>query len=392
MDLSSFLTPAVGIYTITVRSEYNGFAQWYVIHVERAPDAEYASPPGYVLVSSSENVSTAGVAMSDTFMPQFALDIQKLILVYPVEKIQPETGPSANVPSFSLNDMKDIAVHAFDMGYVFNKLLTAVNASGSVQLTSSLQAEYTKFGEILQVPPEVISELFAVQRCTPQSVMLSIYRGLGLMIVQTEGGFLLTDLTTAMEGVPEIIDVENVVSLTSSFDYRNIAKTQTIHFDASGKITENGSIQNNSTKELVAERMADQEGKFKDPLVNRATPGAALSQAVGGAISITAEVPPLIARAGLNEVIADESGLVTLELGGRVETVQLAAIVKTKDSMKTRKSLGVTEKEWDYSAAQIVAKRMFMEKVQSLMSFQVILRLLQRMLLLMVCPEVTLET
>lgn len=372
MMLDKLLVPATGIYSITIRSEYNGFAQWYVIHVERAPDAEYSPPAEYTLVSSGETISPSGIAMYDTFVPQLVLDIQKLILVYPVEKIQPKTGPSANVPSFSLEDMKDIAVNAFNIGYVLKKLLYTVNASGEVRMDTSLQEEYVKFGKILQVPPEIISELFAAQRCTPQSMMLSIYRGLGLILVQTDEGFKLTDLTNAMSEPPEHVDASNVLSLTSSFDYRNIPKTQTIHFDASGKITERGAIQSNNAETQIAERVADQEGKFKDPLIHRATPGASLSQAVGEAISITAQVPPLVARAGLNDVIADDSGLVTLEVGERVEKVQLAAIIKTKDSMKTRKSLKVAEKDWDYSAAQIVAKRMFMEKLQSLMSFQVI--------------------
>ena len=373
MDIESLLTPKEGVYTITVRSEFNGFCQWYVIHIERAPDAEYQAPNGYVMVSSAENISTGGVAMSETYMPKMALDIQKLIIVALSEDSVPDSGPSSDVAVMTLEDMETIANSTFNIAKVFNFLLQKVGATGTVAMNSRLQGLYTSFGKLFSTPLYFASSLLSMKRITPQQMMGYIYSGLGLLLKQTgPHTFTLTDMVTVMTEEPEAVSADNIVSISTSYDYTRIPKTQTINFDTDGSIIQKSAASSVDPKELVNEQAYAAKGMYSDNLMHRASPGASVSQAVGLDAHILMQPVPLLAMVNLRSAIADENGCVEITVDGVTEKVKLSAIKKTRDSLKRKKKLSAKEKEWDYSAAIVTAKRMFMERLQTYMSFTVI--------------------
>ena len=371
MDFSKILEKKEGIYSITIHSEFNGFVQWYTVYIERSPSAEYTAPQDYVLISSSESVSPGGVVTAETFVPEFSLDVQKLILIYPDSESKPIAGPTKGVPSLYMDDMEDIAVNAFDIKSVLGKLLTTVEATGIASCSASVTSELIQLGDMFAVPPYVISSMLYTLQCTVQSIMMSLYAGMGLIIKQTTEGFILTDLMTAMKEKAVKVDAGNIVSLATSFNYKNIPKTQTINFGADGSITDSDAI-STSIDNLTLEISQANQGKYGDNLAYRNTSGSSLSQAVGTAINITAKAPPILGVAQLNNIIADKDGNVTLTIGKKTKKVKLQKIEKVKDTMKKRKNIKFKKSSWNYAAAQVVAKRMFMEKIQSLMSFRVI--------------------
>ena len=373
MELKEFLTPGKGIYTITVKSEFNGFCQWYVIHVERAPDAAYQAPHGYVKVSSAENISTSGVVVSETYMPTMVLDLQKLIIVVPDKDMMPKTGPSAGIPTMTIDDLADIGNNAFNIDKVFHLLLNKVESDCEVDMNSKLQKLYSSFGKLFMVPPHLVRSILQMARITPQQAMGRIYSGLGLILKQIKPcKFLLTDLVTAMAGTPQQVLAEDIVSISTSYDYTKIPKTQTINFATDGSIIQESIASSVDPKALVNEKANDAKGLYSDKLIQRASPGASLSEAVGLGAHILMQPVPLLARVGLKDAIADKNGKVKITIGDVTEVVQLSKIIKIRDSLKKKKKLSEKDKEWDYAAAIVTAKRMFMEKLQQYMNFTVI--------------------
>ncbi len=363
--IASLMTPVEGIYSITVRSEFNGFCQWYMIHVDRSPSSSYVPPEEYVLVSKNESVSPSGVAVTETYMPKIAMDIQKLILVLP-------GNTDVDVPVLSLKDMSDLAAHALDISYVFGKLLKKVNSESTVFMTSRTQSKYVAFGELFTIPEYVFNGLVRTQRASPMSIMQSVYAGLGLIVRQGAGGVELTDLTTVMKAGGITVEAENIVSITSGYDFTRIPKTQTINHAADGGLSDQSITESPNMDTIIDKEISNARGESKDDMLTKTPPGASLSQAVGTAVHKYAKPVPLIHRANLRNVTVDSEGMATVQLVDRKVTVQLCKLAKAKDSMISKKDIKDKEISWDYSAALVIAKRLFYQQLQELMSYEVL--------------------
>jgi len=370
MDIKKLLTPQEGIYSITVKSEFNGFCQWYVIHVERDLDTKYQAPDGYVKVSSAENVSANGVSASETYIPQMVLDLQKLIIVAPDENVVPKTGPSSDMPTMTIEDLADIGNNAFDIVKVLNILLIKVGAEGEVEMNSKLQRLYSSFGKLFIVPPHLVKAILFMQRITPQRAISLIYSGLGLILKQTDvSTFLLTDIVTAIAGKPTEVSSKDIISVSTSYDYTKIPKTQTINFDTDGSIVQKSAASSVDPKDLTNEIANDARGIYSDRLVHRESIGASVSKAVGLGAHMLMQPIPLLARVGLRDAAVDKNGIATITIDGVTKTVQLSEITKIRDSLKKKKKLSNKDKSWNYAALIVTAKRMFMERLQKYMSF-----------------------
>jgi len=372
--LEDVLTPMLGIYTITARSEFNGFAQWYTINVERSPSSEFAAPEGYIMTSSNEVISTAGVALIETYVPKMILDIQKLILVLPSQDAKPDSGPTSKVPVFSYVDAADIADHALNIPYVLNALLTKVGSEAGVTMSSSLQQTYILFGQYFVVPPYTITYMLQVSRLTPMSAMGTIYQGLGLVLKQQTGGeFVLTDLTTLMGGPATSVSSGNIVSVTSGYDFTRIPKTQSIHFDAGGDITDTDLTKRQDAEAIGNADLESHSNYANNHLLTRGTAGAAVSVAVGSDAHMVQEPVPLLMTAGLKDIIPDGDGKATISLGDVEKVVQLERIKKVNDQLFAKVDMNATEEEWNYAAAKVVLVALFMEKLQAIMSLKILM-------------------
>lgn len=362
--------PAEGIYSVAVNSEFNGFCMWYTLIVERAPSSSYTPPDGYKLIASSESVSPSGVVLAETYAPSMSLDIQEVILIVPSVDLVPNDGPYSLFAAMNHLDMADVASHALNIMYVMNKFLTIVGAQGSVTIDSTLQSTYIAFGDLFDIPETLIIQLLNIRRVTPAAAMMAIYAGLGLMLKQVGAAeFVLTDINTVLTSLPISVSVSDIVSVDTSYSYKDIAKTQSIHFGPDQGITDRTLVNDDSNLSLSLASIEKAKGLMGDDLMYKKSPGSAMSQAVGSAAHIVQTPVPLVMRSQLKQATVSGDGMATIRLDGVTRTVKLEKIFKVKDSMRVKKDMSDRDEAWNYAAAQVVAKRMFMERLQGMMSF-----------------------
>jgi hypothetical protein len=371
MGIESALTPSIGVYSITVQSNFDGFCAWYSTTVERSPDSEYKGPDDAVLVNSSETINTGGVAILETYMPQFVLDLQKIILVSMDGDTATPSGPSLGAGVLTQSAMMEIAANVLDISFVFNKVLEAVGATGGVEMQGSTQALFTDLDAMYHAPPYLVSQLLAMRRLTPASIMQTLYAGLGILVKQSEGGFILTDEVSCMKGAPVAVNADNIVSITGSFDTSKIPKQSAILFDESGAAGAKATISDNSIRNQVRSDLAVNKG---NDLTLRATPGASISTATGTSALITMEPIPLLQLAKLSDAVLGGGGdTVTLTLGDRTVEVPVNKIKKAKDTMVGKKDITDTEESRDLSPVLVKAKQLLLQRMQEMMGLKAIM-------------------
>jgi len=370
MAMSDALEGGVGVYSITIQSNFDGFCGWYSVSVERSPDSEYTAPEGMILANSSETVSGSGVAILETYMPQFVLDLQKVILVDMTGKGKTPDGPSEGSGVLTQTDMLNIAVNVLDIGYVFSKLLTAVGAAGTVSMAGATQETFTQIGELFRAPPHLVSQMLQIRRLTPAVIMQTIYAGLGIVVIQKEEGFMLTDEVTCMKSVGISVEAETVVSIRGSFDTTRIKKETIVNLTSTGAVGEKSAIGDNSVSNFsILNSVANEKNKLN----HRALPGAGISNAVGMNAIMTMESIPLLQAVDFNAGGMNIDGdTATVKMGDDEITVPLLKIKKAKDRM-IDKDIKDIEEDVDVGAAAVAAKTLLIAKMQEMMGLRAIM-------------------
>ncbi len=368
MAIEDSLTPAVGVYSITIQSNFDGFCAWYSTSVERAPSSNFTGPDDAVLVSAGEVINTGGVALLETYMPQFVLDLQKIILVsMDGDDAQPE-GPSEGAGVITQAALMEIASNVLDIGFVFNKVLKAVGATGTVNMEGATQTFFSELGAMYHAPPYLVTQLLAMRRLTPGSIMQTLYAGLGILVKQTEAGFILTDEVSCMKTDPVSVEADNIVSIRGSFDTTKIPKRSAIVFGDKGDVGAKITTQDNSVQNQVRNDLDVNKG---NDLTLRATPGAALSTAVGTNATLVQEAIPILQLARLSDAVLGSGGdTVSLSLGGKTVDVAVNKIKKAKDTMIGKKDVTDTTEVSDFSPVLVKAKQLLLQRMQEMMGLK----------------------
>ncbi len=243
------LAEGEGIYSIVVES-YNGtFAKCFKIRVDRSPSSTYSAPPGYVKMTSAESISIGGVHIVEEYLPSFLLILDTMILLIEGE-INPSEGAASGIEFKVMTKgmREDLYANLHDVEKTFNTLLKVAGSSVGI----GCNAQSVKCLKELHFGHDVVGTQFIDgllrKRITPASFMQIIYEGFGLIVVQTElDEWVLTDIVTMISNAEPIqVDMKNIASMRTAYDYKKIAKSSHIALDNTGSpttsVTEGGNM------------------------------------------------------------------------------------------------------------------------------------------------------
>ena len=368
-------TPGSGIYSITVQSYNGSFIKCNTITVDRGPNSTYPLPDGYRLMTTATSVSTGGVHIVETYVPQMLLDVDIQILMLDDTGINPSAGAASGVTHKSLTpgQRKGIYEGLNDPHSTFTALMS-VAGSGLARVGSNIGS--TKCLKQMSFAFEVtgIQEIdgMLAKRVTPSSFMQIVYAGFGIVLIQTGvNDWVLTDMITASgSSEPKQVSIENIASLRSSYDYKKMAKSTHIGLNGEGQIvaTPNSSVSGG----IAAE-------SYKDGQLNQRTAYAGSSIATGIDIELSAQAMPLLRFISYKNVTVKEGAEgkdaeATYKLEGDCfpegEITAKAVPIELKEGSLIYAPPVSDKKKFDISALAVEAKGKFAMFIHKLLIFR----------------------
>jgi len=300
---SDLLPEGEGIYSSTISFATDGMLTWSTVSIERSPSSGGANINGYVMVSRSESVSQSGVSITEVFVPKFLFGVKTPLIVVPDGGDGPSTGIYAAAKRLSITDMKHIAENAFNPYAVFNIIVEAAGIEsdlGGASVTDGGIDYLQDFADVFSTPVYAIMSLIGYGRLTLQTILATLYKGAGLMLIQTgPNEWKLMSALNALSGTGVSISTSSVVSFSSTFDYTKIPKTQSIYISSENNEVTDQTLVSDFNASTLADAIAASGGNEKNMIYSQNTRGSELSAAMGSDMDYKIEPVPLIYYAKL---------------------------------------------------------------------------------------------
>jgi hypothetical protein len=375
--MEAAFTYAKGIYQITVASQFDGFASWHNISVDRSTNASYAPPDGYIVIGRGTYTGPSGSGVTESYMPLEALSPQKNIAYSVSGDALESSGAKKYGGTLGPEEIDEIASKAFDIPAVWKILMDAVG--GKIGVIGDFSG-FTGFSRIFKVEPHTLMMLLAGGSATPAEIMSALYSGMGLMVVQRGiGDLALTSIAEAiyspMAGVS--VDSDQLISSKTSFDFTKIPKATVLNLDPSGRLTSE-SLVNASTDQRVIDRaaMAAESGENYAPTIETEVPGAKFGVSVGRAAYPTSQAPLVVSSINMADIDGGESGEISVP--GLDKPVKPEIVKKKTSSFRTANGAPAEEEAVNVAAVPVVAKQVLYRSLQKAMGARVLMQSAQR--------------
>ena len=368
-----------GIFSIRVESHNGRFVKCFTVEVDRSPSGVYPTPEGYKMVSTATTLSTGGVHIVEKYVPQVMLDIDKLILLLD-STINPTEGSASGIVSSAITNTQREKLYQGlgDVSETFKRLLEYADVSFAFtsNLTTTKCLKELSFG-FKNVGMQEIDGLLS-KRITPATFMQIVYAGFEIILVQqSPTSWELTDMYTLIKdsnASPVPVTLNQLASISSSYDYKKMAKYSNIGIREDGSVGYTKLAGDDSVGDLISQK------GYQDVMANRLLSSHSLSVATGSDVEISAPSLPLLRVSTLRGVVVtpgtdDEPAISkwTPEgdcLGGKEIEAVAVKIKPVYSGFQSKKIEDPDDVRYDVSALGVKVKGLFSTFLHSMMAFR----------------------
>jgi hypothetical protein len=362
-----------GIFLASSRSNFDGFMVWNTYYLECEAGKIPPIDDDLAVIAVGQNVSSSGVTDTYTMMPSEIINLKQTCIILPSVDSVPADVPK-ELPILTSRDIVEIAENAFNISKVVDIVSSAYGVSGIV---CDVPASFAGLGNYFEVPPSMLNYMLMMQNVDFAGLIQTLYSGFGLIMIIKKDEKLITTVDKLFESGydEEVVNISSILSMSSSFDSTRIARTVGISIDSMGNI-KNDSLANKADSENIAMANATANRRDQDSVIGSKGDYADIAQSIGGVSHQYVDPIPLLSVANLGEAIlkdVEQDGTVTISIGRQKETIKLAKAPKTKDVFESRKKINEKVTGFDYRAAALTAKMMFLREMRKILRLKVIM-------------------